>query len=74
MNRDLVEHVKNSTKLLEIAKILGKYKEIIADKRKNGFAYGLGEKYDIIYGNDVNSCLSSEMALLGAPETEELFM
>ena len=44
MNRDLVEHVKNSTKLLEIAKILGKYKEIIADKRKNGFAYGLGEK------------------------------
>ena len=74
MNRDLVEHVKNSSKLLEIAKILGKYKEIIADKRKNGFAYGLGEKYDITYGNDVNSCLSSEMALLGAPETEVLFM
>lgn len=74
MNHDLVEHVKNSTKLLEIAKILGRYKEIIADKRKNGFAYGLGEKYDITYGNDVNSCLSSEMALLGAPETEVLFM
>lgn len=74
LNRDLVEHVKNSTKLLEIAKILGKYKEIIADKRKNGFAYGLGEKYDITYGNDVSSCLSSEMALLGAPETEVLFM
>ena len=74
LNRDLVEHVKNSTKLLEIAKILGKYKEIIADKRKNGFAYGLGEKYDITYGNDVNSCLSSEMALLGTPETEVLFM
>ena len=73
-NRDLVEHVKNSSKLLEIAKILGKYKEIIADKRKNGFAYGLGEKYDITYGNDINSCLSSEMALLGTRETEVLFM
>ena len=74
LNRDLVEHVKKSSKLLEIAKMLGKYREIIASKRKNGFAYGLGEKYDIAYGNDINSCLSSEIALLGTPETEVLFV
>ena len=38
------------------------------DKRKNGFAYGRGEKYDLTFGNDITNCLSSELALLGAPE------
>ena len=53
---------------------MGKYKELITDKRKNGFAYGRGEKYDLTLANDINSCLSSELALLGTPETEILFM
>ena len=44
------------------------------DKRKNGFAYGRGEKYDLTFGNDITNCLSSELALLGTPETEILFM
>ena len=73
-NRDLVEHVKNSRELLEIARSLGKYQELVADKRKNGYAYGLGEKYDLTTGNDITNCLSSELALLGRPETEILFM
>ena len=59
--------------LKRISVMLGKYREIIADKRKNSFSYGLGEKYDITYGNDISNCLSSELALLGAPETEILF-
>lgn len=73
-NRELVEHVKNSGELLRIAKSLGKYREIIADKRKNGFAYGRGEKYDLTTGNAISNCLSSELGLLGTPETEILFM
>lgn len=73
-NKELIEHVKNSEELLRIARSLGKYKELITDKRKNGFAYGRGEKYDLTLGNDINNCLSSELALLGAPETEILFM
>ena len=73
-NKELLEHVKNSEELLRIARSLGKYKELIADKRKNGFAYGRGEKYDLTFGNDINNCLSSELALLGTPETEILFM
>ena len=73
-NKELIEHVKNSEELLKIARSLGKYKELITDKRKNGFAYGRGEKYDLTLGNDINSCLSSELALLGTPETEILFM
>ncbi len=74
INRELVEHVKNSAELLMIAKSLGKYREIIVDKRKNGFAYGRGEKYDLTIGNDISNCLSSELGLLGTPETEILFM
>lgn len=74
INRDLIQHVKNSEELLKIAKSLGKYKEIIADKRKNSFAYGRGEKYDLTTGNDIQNCLSSELALLGTSETEILFM
>ncbi len=74
VNRELLEHVKNSEELLRIAKSLGKYREIITDKRRNGFAYGRGEKYDITLGNDITNCLSSELALLGKPETEILFM
>ena len=73
-NRDLLQHVKNSQELMEIARSLGKYREIIANKRKNGYAYGLGEKYDLATGNDVTNCLASELALLGAPETEILFI
>jgi uncharacterized protein with von Willebrand factor type A (vWA) domain len=73
-NKELLEHVKKSEELLRIARSLGKYREFIIDKRKNGFAYGRGEKYDLTLGNDINSCLSSELALLGTHETEMLFM
>lgn len=73
-NKEILEYVKKSEELLRIARSLGKYRELITDKRKNGFAYGRGEKYDLTLGNDINNCLSSELALLGTPETEILFM
>ena len=74
LNRELLDYVKKSEELRRIAVLLGRYREIIADKRKNGYAYGLGEKYDLTTGNDITNCLSSELALLGTPETEILFM
>lgn len=73
-DRKLLEHTKNSKVLQDIAKSLGKYREIIADKRKNGFSYGLGEKYDVTLGNDITQCISSELATLGTEETEWLFL
>lgn len=73
-NRELLNYVRNSEMLQKIAAYLGRYREILAAKRQNSFAYGRGEKYDIGFGNDINACLSSELALLGAPETEVLFM
>ena len=69
----LLDRVRENDTLKKISVMLGKYREIIVDKRKNSFSYGLGEKYDITYGNDISNCLSSELALLGAPETEILF-
>ena len=60
--------------LKKIARLLGRYREISAYKRKNSFAYGRGEKYDLTEGNDITNCLSSELALLGTAETEILFM
>lgn len=69
----LLERVRRNETLKKISVMLGRYREIIADKRKNSFSYGLGEKYDIVLGKDINNCLSSELALLGAPETEILF-
>jgi len=73
-NKDLLQRVKKNEELLRIARSLGKYRELIADKRKNGYAYGRGEKYDLTHGNDINNCLSSELALLGTPETQVLFI
>ena len=73
-NRELLNYVQNSEMLRKIAAYLGRYREILAAKRQNSFAYGRGEKYDIGFGSDIHSCLASELALLGAPETEVLFM
>lgn len=70
----LLDKVRHNETLKKISVILGRYREIIADKRKNSFSYGLGEKYDITFGNDISNCLSSELALLALPETEILFL
>ena len=74
MNQTLLNYVKNSKQLQEIARLLGRYRELIADKRKNSYSYGRGEKYDLTTGNDITNCLSSELALLGMAETEILFL
>lgn len=70
----ILERVKRDRQLGEISKLLGKYKEMLIDKRKNSFAYGEGEKYDLTTGHDLNACLSSDISLLSTPETQPLFM
>ena len=72
-NKELLDHVKQNATLMEIAKLLGKYRQILAHKRRTSFSYGLGEKYDVTLGKDIDQCLSSEMALLGTKETQILF-
>ena len=55
MNQTLLNYVKNSKQLQEIARLLGRYRELIADKRKNSYSYGRGEKYDLTTGNDITN-------------------
>ena len=38
MNQTLLNYVKNSKQLQEIARLLGRYRELIADKRKNSYS------------------------------------
>lgn len=73
-NTELLDRVRKNETLKQIAYILGRYREMLADKRKNSFSYGLGEKYDITAGRSINNCLSSELSLLGMPQTEALFI
>lgn len=73
-NTELLDRVRRNETLKQIAYILGRYREMLADKRKNSFSYGLGEKYDITAGRSINNCLSSELTLLGMPQTEALFI
>lgn len=73
-DRKLVEKVRKNTILLQIARYLGRMKEMIRQKRLNGFSYGRGEKYGLELGNSFSRLVSSEFGLLAAPETVPLFI
>lgn len=74
VNMQLLTLVRDSAALREISKYLGRFREIIAQGRRNGYAYGRGEKYSLELGNDLSRALSSELSLLAAPETLPLFL
>ncbi|WP_432353267.1 vWA domain-containing protein [Anaerotruncus rubiinfantis] len=73
-DRELVEKVRQNTILLQIARYLGRMKEMIRQKRLNGFSYGRGEKYGLELGNSFSRLISSEFSLLAAPETQPIFL
>ena len=74
MDRDTLEKVRQSVTLQSVARYLGRFKEMLAKARKNGYAYGRGEKYSVELGGSVSRALSSEFALLATPETVPLFL
>ena len=74
LDRGVVDRVRNSKTLLEVAKHLGRFKEMMAKARKNSYEYGRGEKYTLVFGNDLNRVLTSEFSMLAAPETIPLFL
>jgi len=74
VNTALLDHVRANPVLCEIAKYLGRFREIFAQGKKNGYAYGRGEKYSIVLGNDLSRALTSELAMLSTPETTPLFL
>jgi uncharacterized protein with von Willebrand factor type A (vWA) domain len=71
---ELVARVNQSSVLMKVARYLGRLKELMDGKRKNGYAYGRGEKYTLELGGDVNRAIASEFAMLAMPETLPLFL
>lgn len=74
VNEDILERVRHSNTLRDISKYLGRFREIFAQCKRNGFAYGRGEKYSLELGNDLSRALTSELAMLATPETRHLFL
>jgi len=74
LDRNIISRVRQSETLKEVTKYLGRFKEIAANARKNGYAYGRGEKYTIEYGRNLNRVLTSGFAPLATPETIPLFL
>jgi len=73
-NRELVKRVRKNDILRDIARYLGRLKEMLRQLRKNAFAFGRGEKYSLELGNNLRSVISSEFSMLASPETIPLFL
>ena len=73
-NADLLALVRKSQVLRDIAKYLGSFREIFAQGKRNGYAYGRGEKYALALGHDLSRALTSELAMLASPQTVPLFL
>lgn len=74
VNTALLETVRSNETLQQVAKYLGRFREIIAQGKRNGYAYGRGEKYSLELGNDLSRAISSEFAMLASPQTVPLFL
>lgn len=73
-NLALLKRVRESAALRDISKYLGRFREMLAQKKQNGYAYGRGEKYSLELGSDLSRALTSELAMLATPETLPLFL
>lgn len=67
VNRKMLEHVRKSDVLRRVADYLGRFREIFAQGKRNGYAYGRGEKYSLELGRDLSRAISSELVMLGQP-------
>ena len=74
LDMEVLERVRRSQTLMTITRHLGRFKEMLAQARKNGFAYSRGEKYTLELGGDMSRALTSEFSLLALPETIPLFL
>ena len=74
VNEELLAKVRKSDVLKNVAKYLGRFREIFAQGKRNGYAYGRGEKYSLELGNDLSKALTSELAMLALPQTMPLFL
>lgn len=74
VNTDLLALVRKSPVLRDISKYLGRFREIFVQGKRNGYAYGRGEKYSLELGRDLSRAITSELAMLASPQTTPLFL
>ena len=74
VNTELLQKVRQNPTLLEVSKHLGRFREIFAQGKRNGYAYGRGETYALELGNDLSRAIGSEFAMLASPQTLPLFV
>lgn len=74
VNEELLAQVRKSDVLKNVAKYLGRFREIFVQGKRNGYAYGRGEKYSLELGNDISKAITSELAMLASPKTMPLFL
>ncbi len=74
VNTELLQKVRQYPTLLEISKHLGRFREIFAQGKRNGYAYGRGETYALELGNNLSRAIGSEFAMLVSPQTLPLFV
>ena len=74
VNLELLAHVRANPHLKDIARYLGRFREMFAQGKRNAYAYGRGEKYSLELGNCLDRALTSELALLASPLTVPLFL
>ena len=74
VNTELLQKVRRNPTLLDISKHLGRFREIFAQGKRNGYAYGRGETYALELGNDLSRAIGSEFAMLASPQTLPLFV
>ncbi len=66
--------MRQSPVLRDISRYLGRFREIFAQGKRNGYAYSRGEKYSLELGRDLSRALTSELAMLASPQTVPLFL
>ena len=74
VNEELLAQVRKSDVLKNVARYLGRFREIFAQGKRNGYAYGRGEKYSLELGSDISKAITSELAMLASPKTMPLFL
>lgn len=74
VNTELLALVRKSSTLKAISKYLGRFREIFAQGKRNGYAYGRGESYSLELGNDLSRAITPELAMLASEQTIPLFL
>lgn len=73
LNQETIQQAARLPMLQEVSRLLGKYRELLLQKRASGYRFGTGEKYDVWAGKNIEHCLPSELGALALPETQILF-